>query len=336
MIADVDKLVIRSGGDGSESSGVADSDEDGFEVDSVQTVELFKDFGMLEAEGAGLKKKSMMLCWGYPVPMQIELAKAIREDLMLSRDARLFDDDEGIRIYHEQKMLDGQDTEINRINILTGESNVSFPNRTARSEASAAQDADDFLTERTETEALTPLPPQPAESLAVVTELNPGLSIALPPRGVFKGSKGFMSFAVMWSLFCGVMTVFIVSAAISGSGTGNLWIGILVISLFDLLGVGMLVGAINMGRRRGIIDIIDGTLLVTRQSLFGTKQDEWRAEDLRKVVVGPSGTEVNDEPVLCMLVKTKKGRGQNGKLFAERSNDELHWLVARVRRELRM
>ncbi|MEM1212300.1 MAG: hypothetical protein AAGI68_08365 [Planctomycetota bacterium] len=177
------------------------------------------------------------------------------------------------------------------------------------------------------------VPTRPLDATADVTELHPGLSIKLPPRGIRKAGKGMFGFAVMWLGFMAVFT------SLGGSGfyssAQGVWpiVGITAfLALFWAIGLGVLLAALNAGKRRGVIDAIGDTLLVTKQSLFKPKQFEWTADQLDDLRLGPTGTEVNGKPINCLLVTPKDGKPV--KLFAERDDEELKWLAALLRREL--
>ena len=94
----------------------------------------------------------------------------------------------------------------------------------------------------------------------------------------------------------------------------------------------MMVGAVNMGRRHAIMDIVGDVLLINRRNLFGIKSHQWTRAELESVVVGDSGMAVNDIPVLELQVKPVTGREVG--LFAGRNEDELRWIAWTLRRRL--
>ena len=98
--------------------------------------------------------------------------------------------------------------------------------------------------------------------------------------------------------------------------------------LFWGTGFGILFFAINNGCRRGIVDAVDGSLLVTQQDLTGTREYAWLDGAVRRIWVGPSGLKVNNEPVLCLRIRGHDGN--HAKLFRERRDDELYWLAALI------
>jgi hypothetical protein len=101
--------------------------------------------------------------------------------------------------------------------------------------------------------------------------------------------------------------------------------------LFWLIGVVMVLGAINMGRRKAAIAIAGGQLMAMQTGIFGSKKQEWEATEVTSIHAGPSGMEVNDRPVLELQII---GQGKKFGLLCGRSDEELHWLAALLRQEL--
>ncbi|MEM6394372.1 MAG: hypothetical protein AAF797_16520 [Planctomycetota bacterium] len=176
------------------------------------------------------------------------------------------------------------------------------------------------------------VPERPPNATADVTELHPGLSITLPARGIRRAGKGTLGFAFIWLSFTAIFTV---SDGPLYSSNPGVWPALGITGLFAALwavGLGVFISALNAGKRRGVIDVIGDTLLVTKQSLFKPTQFEWTADQLDDVRLGPTGTEINGKPINCLLVTPKDGSPV--KLFAEREDNEIRWLAALLRREL--
>lgn len=170
---------------------------------------------------------------------------------------------------------------------------------------------------------------QPPQSRAIVEREVNHLTISLPPAGIIKGSRGLFFFALLW---CGFMTVFSGMTVIAPmrSGTGNLLTsGVMAFALFSLLfwaiGIAMLIGAINMGRRRAILDVLEGTLLINIKSIFGIKQHQWDVNEIDRIVVGPSGMTMNENSIMELQVHPI-ATGKVG-LFSGRDEAELKWLA---------
>ena len=137
------------------------------------------------------------------------------------------------------------------------------------------------------------LPAQPIGSDVTVDRRPDGIRLSVPPVGIWKGSKGLLLFSLVWNAMIMVFVVVIILASVGvlddGDGDPPTWVGLLFLLPFLAVGIAMLLGAINIGRRRAIIATKGQTLFVLRESIFGTTQKEWRAENLDEVRRGPSG-----------------------------------------------
>lgn len=185
---------------------------------------------------------------------------------------------------------------------------------------------------------------QPKDSNIAVRRTDDQLTLSLPPLGVRKGSGGLFSFTLCWLgmcvLFAGGIGVAVASGSAWKGGSGGVWIFALVTGVFWLVGIGTLLGSLNMGRRRAIIDVLAGqTVLINRQSLFGLKQHQWSVDEIKRIVVGPSGMTVNNRAILQLqfyIRSSGSGRHRTKKIgmFAGRDNDELDWLAETLNHEL--
>lgn len=168
------------------------------------------------------------------------------------------------------------------------------------------------------------IPEQPSESRCILEERKDGLTLTVPPAGLFKGSKGLFFFSILWNGFLVIFT---------GMGIAQReWTMVLFSLIFWAVGIGLVLASINMGRRQTIIDVVDGALLISRRSLFGTKQHEWTREELASVHVGPSGMEVNEEPVMNLRIRPREGKEVG--ILTELDDEELHWVAANLRAAL--
>ena len=188
-----------------------------------------------------------------------------------------------------------------------------------------------------ETTALNPndaeVLPQPPGSLVRVEEGLTGVRLLVPPAGLRKGSKGLFSFALLW---CGFMTVFTTIVVISfiGGSFEQGWGFIVFIIAFWGVGGGLLVGAVNMGKRTATLSVQGGELRIEVRGLFGTKQWAWRREEVAAIRVDDSGMRVNDRPVLNLQVHPCVGKKTG--VLAGRDEDELRWMATRLRSVLKV
>jgi hypothetical protein len=70
------------------------------------------------------------------------------------------------------------------------------------------------------------------------------------------------------------------------------------------------------------------SVVVTQQSIFGTREKQWPRKDLARAEVGPSSVSINDQPVpqLKLVFSTGKPFG----LLTGRPEAELAWLAAEL------
>ena len=173
---------------------------------------------------------------------------------------------------------------------------------------------------------------RPAGSSIKIERFPDGVTIEVPAAGLWRGSSGLFAFAVLWNGIIGIISFCLLGSILGvkkAAGNEALWIFPLVLSIFWLVGIGLLLAAINMGRRRAALAYTGGTLLVIQTGLFGSKQREWQPDDLDDIRVGPSGMTVNDQPVLELQIID--GGGMKFGLLSGRSNEELHWLAAELK-----
>lgn len=238
------------------------------------------------------------LAWGYPKPMLRALAKQLSAGCESAKGARLIDEAGGIEV--EETMI-GEDRLVDAIKQAKGE-------------------GPDTL----EFEAV---PEQPADSTIIVEPHDAGVTITVPPVGMHKGGKGMYGFSIVWN---GFMLIVTTMWLLGGKQRGGEWFIILaVLSLFWTVGLSMLVATINAGRRRAILDVVGDTLLITRQNIFGTKQQEIARDNIASIRRDKSGVEVNDEPILNLQIRLHEGKKIS--MFSQLSDEELRWLAAVLR-----
>jgi hypothetical protein len=176
---------------------------------------------------------------------------------------------------------------------------------------------------------------QPRSSNARLVETAGGIELELPSKGLWKTSGGLMVFSILW---CGFLTVFtgaMLTGAMKSHGRGGGALGVLAfLSIFWLIGLGMFVLALHLGTRRWVLKA-DGTQLeATLRSALRSRRWQWRAEDIRELVVGDSGMEVNHRRL--QELKVFASNGKKAGLLLGRDADELAWVATRLRRVLKV
>jgi hypothetical protein len=176
---------------------------------------------------------------------------------------------------------------------------------------------------------------KPSDNRIVVRELKDGFAAVVPPVGLLKGSQGLFGFSLVWIAFMAVFTFLAFSPngfKKEGDAGGSVVAPALFIGVFWCIGIGMLLAAINMGRRHTILAVTAATFAVQKKGLFGTRETRARLEDIVAVRMGPSGTEVNERPI--MELQVRKRNGTKIGLLTELREDELRWLAYFLRTRL--
>jgi hypothetical protein len=159
-----------------------------------------------------------------------------------------------------------------------------------------------------------------------------GIALLVPPAGLVKGSKGLFFFALLW---CGFMVLFS-AAAIGGSLKGDADVGLLGIlaflALFWAVGLGLMAGAVNMGRRRALLIVENDQLRIAQIGPFGNRTWTWNAHEVARICAGPSGMKVNKRPVIELQIHPRSGKKIG--VLAGRDPQELAWMATRLRQAL--
>lgn len=175
----------------------------------------------------------------------------------------------------------------------------------------------------------------------IVCEMFPdGITVQLPPLGVWKGSKGLFIFGVLWLAIVVPISLCLVGGILGVIGvqekkpdTTALWIIPLMMSIFWAVGIGILLAAINMGRRKAALAVTGGSLMVIQTGLFGSKKRQWEPGEVEAVCTGPSGLEVNGQPVRELHIHDGGGKFS---LLCGRSDAELEFIARTLRQALRV
>jgi hypothetical protein len=177
---------------------------------------------------------------------------------------------------------------------------------------------------------------KPAGSNITLEEHADGVTLHVPPAGLWKGSKGLFAFSLLWNGFMTIVTGGFVWALLAG-GAGHLdaLIFVAFIAAFWAVGLGLMLAGINMGRRCAVLGVVGNDhLLVLQTGIFGSKRREWDRGQLEEIRAGPSGIETNGVPIIELQIIPRRGKKVG--LLAGRENDELHWLAAVLRHSLRL
>jgi hypothetical protein len=136
-------------------------------------------------------------------------------------------------------------------------------------------------------------PERPVNCRAVLEEHPGGVSLAMPPAGVWQGTNKFIVFwTFAWCVMVLAFSAVFGTAAVQGKvhnengEPASPLCSLLFLVPFWLVGLGFLIGVLHRGQRRVRLTVDGDRLLVVQSGLFGARRREWsRAEiaDLRVV-----------------------------------------------------
>jgi hypothetical protein len=180
-------------------------------------------------------------------------------------------------------------------------------------------------------------PDRPSRSRAVWEYgADGGVTIQLPPPGIWRGSKGLLGFTLAWTAITGVgvaIATFVLVDMLKGSLAA--WICPGVLLLFALAAdVALLAWAVNLGRRRAVLAVVGPRLMVMQAGPFGSTRREWDRGELRTVAVGASGLTVNGVP--APELKVVRRGGDAAGVLCGRDEAELLWVATHLRAALRL
>lgn len=177
---------------------------------------------------------------------------------------------------------------------------------------------------------------KPPGSTIELNEHADGITVEVPPAGLWRGSGGLFVFSLIWNGFMTVFSGFFVYGMFFGDArmdVGGMALFVLVIVVFWAVGTGMFLAAVNMGRRRAVLGVVGRrSLLVLQTGIFGAKRHEWDRDQIADIRAGPSGMTMNDVPVIELQIVPTTGKKFG--LLAGRDKDELYWLAQVLRRAL--
>lgn len=177
--------------------------------------------------------------------------------------------------------------------------------------------------------------PRPEGTDIAVEEHPSGIAIAVPASGLWKGSRGLFGFALAWNAFVGFMLVLVLAGTLKGKAGGPGWAMPLFLLPFLGIGVGLMAGAVSMGKRRVMLAVSGERLAYRSIGPFGTKERLVTRAQVRGVTVGPSGMEINDRPVYELQILLT-GRPSKIGLLAQRTRAEQEWVAWVLRKALRV
>jgi hypothetical protein len=175
--------------------------------------------------------------------------------------------------------------------------------------------------------------PPPGSRLGVEDAID-GITITVPPLGIWRAARWLFVFGLLWCAILGWISSFFVRGLFAGKTSVTACVAYVVLSVMWLFGLAFLLGSVNMGRRRAVLAVVGDRLLILLTGPFGRQRREWSRDELRRIEAAASDMDVNGVPVPELHVQPVRGKRYD--LLAGRDRDELRWLAARLRRALGM
>jgi hypothetical protein len=187
-------------------------------------------------------------------------------------------------------------------------------------------------------------PRQPADSPALIETYADGVTITLPPTGIWQGSNRFL---VVWTCGWCFVLLAITIGFVAGLVTGNLkdeagqpinpLLAGLFLVPFWLVGLGCLAAVVHRGRRLAILAVAGDRLMILQTGPFRTQQREFQREQLRSLralVTKHTDSEGSTTWITELLIEPNDG--PSVQMLGHRSKQEIEWIATTLRQALRL
>jgi hypothetical protein len=171
----------------------------------------------------------------------------------------------------------------------------------------------------------------PPNSRAILEEAKEGITIRLPPRGVWRSASGLFIGALC---FLGMLVFFLSFAGpaiIRGKVPTDICI---VLAIAILAGIGVLIVAIAAGRSQAVLAVVGDQLFYFHKGLFWSRRQEWHRDQLHDIRIGMSSVSMNDRLSIEMKLYFLEGKPKG--LLRGRDEEELRWAATKLRKSLRL
>jgi hypothetical protein len=171
---------------------------------------------------------------------------------------------------------------------------------------------------------------QPVMSRIVVERHADGVTVTVPPRGIWRASGGVIVIGVLFALGGAAMVGSLIWQLFQANPgrIGGEPIGI----VFLLIGLGVTIGCVHFGRKRYVLAVVGDRLLTLETGPLGSRRREFVRADLLDIASGPSNVSVNNKPLpQLQIVSGDKGRVG---MLTGRDEHELKWLATVLRQAM--
>jgi hypothetical protein len=185
-------------------------------------------------------------------------------------------------------------------------------------------------------------PEQPSASDAVLEETIQGMTISIPPPGVYRGNGAF--FCTWCTIWCGILIPFtlgFVPAAFlglvkwnDGPRTVSPAFALCFLTPFWLVGLGSLLALCQNGYRRARLAVEGSRLTIEEHGVLGSFRREWESGSLRNVEVTAEYLSDDGPDRLKAKLRIVPAEGEPFDCLDHRPKPELEWIATRLRRQL--
>ncbi len=173
---------------------------------------------------------------------------------------------------------------------------------------------------------------QPSGSRVIVERHADGVTITVPPLGVRSALGGAIFIGVIFATVGGILAVMTLPELLRGNAKFNL--GIVIVVVFTCVGVGIVLAAVQSGRKRVVLAIVGDRLLTYESGPLSSKRREWNRAELNDIDCGPSGVSVNNRPLPQLHIDV--GDSSPIGMLTGRNLIELKWIATVLRHALRL
>ncbi len=160
---------------------------------------------------------------------------------------------------------------------------------------------------------------RPTDTEIVFERHEHGIQIDVPAQGTSRAGLGF---GIVWLTFVSAVAVVAVVSGIEEP----IWIPALILLVFEVVGVGLVLTAINQGNRRTSFVTAGERLLVVSESLFSKQRHEWDASSLHRICHADQPRHDSDDPV-SMELQFHEINGRKTSVLQGYSQAELNWIA---------
>lgn len=172
---------------------------------------------------------------------------------------------------------------------------------------------------------------QPTASRIVLERHPDGVTVTVPPRGIWRATGGFVLIGVIFSLIGGGI---VASIVVRLFGPNPRWVGAEPVGIiFLLVGIGLLLTAVHLGRKRTVLAVVGDRLLTFETGPLGSRRREFARVELLDIACGPSNFKVNNKPLPQLQIVRAADKVPVGMLTGY-EEAELLWLATVLRQSM--